>query len=121
MEILKQIYNALKADGTDVYFPAQHKGECLKEYIVIKADGVAPTTVSSERPIYTIMLYVPDNKYTRLESFMLETKEKMKSVYPLVSYAGNETPSFYDDEVKGHMISFQYQGIRKIYNMKGWG
>lgn len=117
MSILKQIRDVLEKDGTDVYFPTQHKGECLEEYIVVKSDGVIEEmVVSSERPIYTLLCYVPENKYSRLEEFVLETKQKMKKVFPLVMYVGNETPSFYDEKAKAHMISFQYIGCRKIEN-----
>lgn len=115
--VLKTIRKELEKDGTEVYFPGQHKGECLNEYIVVKLDGAnEEITVSSERPLYTIMCYVPENKYSRLESFIEETKQKMKKVFPLVMYVGNETPSFYDSDIKGHMISFQYQGCRKLNN-----
>jgi predicted DNA-binding protein (UPF0278 family) len=118
MSIIKTIRDVLEQDGeTDVFFPSQHKGECLKEYIVVKADGtITEAVVSSERPIYTVLCYVPENQYSRLETFVAETKQKMKEVFPLVMYIGNETPSFYDDDVKGHMISFQYQGCRKLKN-----
>lgn len=117
MSILKTIRKALEEGNTDVFFPIQHKGECMKEYIVIKTDGtITEPVVSSERPIYTVMCYVPQNNYSRLESFVEETKRKMKNVFPLVMYIGNETPSFYDEEIKAHMISFQYQGCRKLEN-----
>mgnify|MGYP000500093019 CR=1 FL=1 len=54
-EVSKQIYDLLKQNNFDVYFPSQHKGECISKYVVIKHDGVyQPLTVSSERPIYTI-------------------------------------------------------------------
>lgn len=116
--ILKTIADVLKEDGkTDVFFSSQHKGECIKEYIVVKMDGVTDEiVVSSERPIYTILCYVPINNYSRLEQFVAETKQKLKKVFPLIMYVGNETPSFYDNDVKGHMISFQYQGCRKKEN-----
>lgn len=117
MSILKQIRDVLESDGTEVYFPSQHKGECTKEYIVVKADGaINETVVSSERPLYTLLCYVPEDEYSKLETFVYETKQKMKAMFPTVMYAGNETQSFYDDTVKGHMISFQYQGCRKIEN-----
>ena len=116
-EVSKQIYDLLKQNNFDVYFPSQHKGECISKYVVIKHDGAyQPLTVSSERPIYTIMCYVPEQSYSELESFVLEVKRTMKDIFPLVMYAGNETPSYYDDSVKGHMISFQYYGARKIKN-----
>lgn len=115
--IIEQIRDAIAVDGTEVYYPSQHKGECLKEYVVVKSEGTyEQQTVSSERPLYTIMLYVPVNRYGRIESFMFETKQKMKQVFPLVMYAGNETASFYDKDKNAHMVSFQYQGCRKIEN-----
>ena len=115
MSILKSIRDVLEKDGTKVYFPTQHKGDCLEKYLVVKLDGSnIEMTVSSERPIYTIMCYVPKNEYSTLENFVYETKQKMKQIYPLVMYAGNETPSYYDEQIQGHMISFQYQGCRKI-------
>lgn len=116
MSVLKQIRDILEEDGTIVCFPSQHKGECIKEYIVIKQDGTVEASVSSERPIYTIMCYVPQNNYSDLEMLVSKTKEKMKKIFPLVMYVGNETPSYYDDTIKGHMVSFQYQGCRKIKN-----
>ena len=116
-EVSKQIYDLLKQNNFDVYFPSQHKGDCISKYVVIKHYGAyQPLTVSSERQIYTSMCYVPEQSYSELESFVLEIKRTMKSVFPLVMYAGNETPSYYDDSVKGHMISFQYYGTRKIEN-----
>ena len=79
--IIEQIRDAIAVDGTEVYYPSQHKGECLKEYVVVKSEGTyEQQTVSSERPLYTIMLYVPVNRYGRIESFMFETKQKMKQV-----------------------------------------
>ena len=55
-EVIKQIRDILEENGTDVYFPSQHKGECIKEYIVIKNDGSTDEyTVSAERPLYTVL------------------------------------------------------------------
>lgn len=116
-EIIKQIKDTLSSDGTETYFPGQKKGECINKYIVIKMDGSAQeVTVSSERPLYTIMCYVPENNYSMLESFVYETKNKMKHLFPMLMYIGNETPSFYDNNIKAHMISFQYIGCRKLNN-----
>lgn len=115
--ILEKMYDVLNRDGTPVYFPEQSTKECTENYIVVKFDGtISSLTVSSERPIYTVMCYVPKNNYRTLENFIFETKKKMKELYPLLMYAGNETPSFYDDDVKAHMISFQYLNCRKIEN-----
>lgn len=116
--VLKQIYDTLSEDGTKVYFPGQHKGECKGKYIVIKMAGMAPIFgISSERPIYDIMLYVPLNKYTQLETWAMEVKQKLKKLYPMIMYSGNEVSDYVDDNVKAVMKSFQYYGIRKIEYM----
>lgn len=113
--VLKQVYDHLKKSGFDVYFPGQHKGDCENKYIVLKMDGgTVLETVSSERPIYTVMCYVPERKYSELADYVLDVKDKMRGVYPMLMYAGNETPSYFDESVSGHMVSFQYQGIRKL-------
>lgn len=117
MNILKKIRDVLSEDGTDVYFPLQKMGECEKQYIVVKYDGAIDLdSVSSDRPIYTILCYVPRDNYSNLEKFVIETKQKMKKCFPIVMYTGNETPSFYDETYKAHMVSFQYLGCRKINN-----
>lgn len=117
MSILSQIRDAIQEDGIDCFYPSQHMGECKKEYVVLKTGGtVSETNVSSERPVYTLMCYVPENKYSRLESMLIDVKTSMKKVFPMVRYVGNETSSFYDEDVNAHMISFQYQGCRKISN-----
>ena len=83
-EVSKQIYDLLKQNNFDVYFPSQHKGDCISKYVVIKHDGAyQPLTVSSERPIYTIMCYVPGQSYSELESFVLEVKRTMKNIFPV--------------------------------------
>ena len=107
--------DVLQTDEVKAYLPGYHKGDCIEPYIVLKTEGAVKVEgISSERPIYTVMCYVPFNRYTELEQMVYDVKQRMKSLYPMVRYEGNETPSYYDSTVKGHMISFQYLGIRKI-------
>lgn len=112
---LQEIYDLLKKEGYDVYFPGQHKGDCIRPYIVVKYDGAIESyIVSSDRPIYTLLCYVPYNMYSSMVQYVYDIKEKMRALYPSIQYAGNETGSVYDEDVKGYMVSFMYQGIRKI-------
>lgn len=120
MGILKQMRDVLET-VYPTYFPSQHKGDCIEPYIVIKQAGTVDSysgllNISSERPLYTIMCYVPVNEYSKLDDMVLNVKQTMKALYPLLMYAGNQTPSFYDDTINGHMVSFQYQNCRKIEN-----
>ena len=71
--IIQAIRDAIQCDGIDCFYPGQHKGECTKEYVVVKTGGTISTDVSSERPIYTIMCYVPVNKYSKLETLIFNT------------------------------------------------
>ena len=116
MSLLKDIWDLLKDAGFNPFMPGQHMGECIDPYVVVKLSGVLPLEVSSERPIYTFLVYVPENEYTKLETNVFAIKQELKKLYPRIMYAGNETESFYDERIKAHMISFQYYGIRKLEN-----
>lgn len=113
--VIQQVYDHLKSGGFEVHWPGYKVDECKEKYVVLKSDGVfTPLVVSSERPIYTVMCYVPEKKYSELVPFTEKVKERMKGIFPLVMYEGNETPSYYDSDVKAHMISFQYYGCRRV-------
>ena len=112
---LQEIYDLLKENNYDVYFPGQHKGECISPYVVVKYDGAMESLiVSSDRPIYTIICYVPYNMYSQIVPYVHAIKKVLRKLYPAIQYAGNETESVYDEDVKGYTISFMYQGVRKI-------
>lgn len=82
MSILSNIRDAIQDDGIDCFYPSQHVGKCTKEYVVVKTGGtVSETNVSSERPVYTLMCYVPANKYSRLESMIYDVKQSMKRFF----------------------------------------
>lgn len=111
----KDLYIFLKSKGFEVYSPGQKIGECESKYIVIKNDGSnAHTSFSTDVDLYSIMMYVPKDKYSELEKYKMEVKTAMKDIYPIFITNGIETSSFYDDSIKAHMISMQY----KNYKMK---
>lgn len=113
--VLKQIRGHLRDKGFDTFYPSQHKGECLKPYVVIKYDGASQVAgISSDQAIYTLMCYVPSEQYSTLMSYVEQVKEAMKELFPLVRPNGNETSSIYEDDNKSHMVSVQYTNYRKI-------
>lgn len=115
--MLKKIHDTLTDAGIDAYFPGRHRGDCKSPYVVVKSGGtIAEINVSSERPIYTMLCYVPSDMYSYLDVLRADVKLALKKLYPAIEYAGNETATYYDEDVKGHMLSFQYQGIRKLSN-----
>lgn len=113
----KDIYNHLKENNYDVYSPAQHQGQCLKDYVVIAtAESSRFLDYSSQIVYYDLMLYVPQNSYSELEVKFKKLKEVMKELETklLIRYSENDTAPYYDDSVKGYMVSTQYLIYKKI-------
>lgn len=111
----QDIYKHLKSAGIDVYSPGVKTGECTKEYVVVKNDGSANVIgISTDEDYYSIMCYVPKQKYSRLEPLVQKVKTLMKELRPMIQSSGSQTPSFYDDSVKAHMVSIEYKNYKKI-------
>lgn len=112
---MQDIYLHLKEKGFEVYFPTQKQGECLSEYVVVKdATTSKYLDFSSTVTYYDIMCYVPKDRFSTLEPFVERVKEAMRGMVPVIKPTYSQTQSFYDDSVKGHMISVQYKNYRKI-------
>lgn len=110
----KTIYTHLKTLGFSVYSPGQHQGECTEPYVVIKvADSTPKSTFTSHTVLYDFLCYVPRDKYSTLEDYVTSVKQALKSLYPTIIPTQYETASYYDDQVKGHMISLEYRNSVK--------
>lgn len=109
--VWERISETLQSHSIDVYPPATKVGECKKEYVVVKADGSAQIGgFSSQSSYYTFMLYVPKNAYNQLERFKQIVKGVIATdLSPMLMPTGQETPDFYDDTVKAHMVSITYR------------
>lgn len=113
---LMDIYAHLRDNEIDVYTPAQHTGECTAPYVVVKDSGTDQyNNFSSTRTLYDIMCYIPKNQFTYLEQYVDKVKTIMEGLKPMIMPMHYETPSFYDDTVKAHMISIQYRNYKKFY------
>lgn len=106
---LKDIYDALKRNGYDVYFPEQKTGECTSSYVVVANAGLTGLTeISSSQVLYDIMCYVPEKKYSTLEPFVNEVEMALDELFPMIRPVHFRTSAYYDQDVKAHMISTQY-------------
>ena len=111
----QDIFLHLKNAGFKVYPPGSKTGECLFKYIVIKNDGSTKhSSFSTDIDLYSIMCYVPRERYSELEPFIMKVKERMKGLEPMILPYGNQTPSYFDDSVKAHMVSIKYKNYKKI-------
>lgn len=111
----QDIFLHLQKAHFDVYPPAIKTGECISEYIVVKNDGSSRIAgISTDDDLYAVMCYVPQKAYSTLEPFIQRVKKSMKELEPMILPYGSQTPSYYDDSVKAHMISIQYKNHKKL-------
>lgn len=112
---LVDIYTHLMDKGFDVYFPTQKTGECTEPYLVVKDSGTTQyQDFSSTLTIFEVLCYVPQNNYSRLQTYMEEVKEAMKELEPMIRPMYYQSAPFYDSVVNAHMSTIQYKNFRKI-------
>lgn len=114
---LKDIRKGLESDGLEVFFPGQHKGECISPYTVVKDSGTMRlSTFSSIQHFYDIMLYVPENQFSKLDPLMQQVRSTMKTLSKTIclipAYEWSEP--YYDESVKAYMSYITYANIRKL-------
>lgn len=110
----QDIYLHLK-ESFDTYSPGTKLGECEESYIVIKNDGSTKhPSFSTDIDLYAVMCYVPKQSYSSLETLIQQVKKEMKGLEPMIMPYGLQTPSFYDDTLKAHMVSISYRNYKKL-------
>lgn len=98
-----------------MYSPGTKTGECTSEYLVVKNDGSSRHAgISTDDDFYGILCYVPKQEYSSLEPLIQRVKRAMKGLEPMILPAGSQTPSYYDDDFKAHMVSIQYKNYKKM-------
>ena len=111
----QDIHLHLINEGFDVYSPGMKTGECESQYLVIKNDGSSKhSSFSTDVDLYAVMCYVPKQEYSSLEPLVQKVKNSMKGLEPMIKPYGSQTPSYYDDSVKAHMISIEYKNYKKL-------
>lgn len=111
----QDIFLHLKKAGFEVYPPGTKIGECINKYVVVKNNGSSRhASFSTDNDLYSVMCYVPKERYSLLEPFVQSIKKIMKGLEPMILPRGSQTPSYYDDSVKAHMISIEYKNYKKI-------
>lgn len=110
----EDIFRCLEKGGFKVYPPGIATGECKEPYVVVKNDGsTTHSSFSTDVSLYAIMCYVPKQAYSKLEPLVQSVKKAMVDLEPMIKQYGQETPSYYDDSVKAHMVSIEYKNYKK--------
>lgn len=113
----QDIFNHLKIKGWDIYPPGIHTGQCINRYVVVANYGTNKFGgFSTTRTEYDLMLYVPQNEYSKLENYFDDLKNDMKDLESIIMIRPTytETPPFFDDNVKGYMVSVSYYQYKQI-------
>lgn len=111
----QDIFLHLERAGFKTYPPGIKLGECTSEYIVVKNDGsTRHAGVSTDDDLYAVMCYVPKMQYSTLEPLVQRIKRTMKGLEPMIVPYGSQTPSYYDDSLKAHMVSIEYVNYKKM-------
>lgn len=106
------LYNHLKANNIDVYPPNVHTGECKNSYTVVTTAGASKMGGnSSQTVVYDFLCYT--KRFADLEAYVQTVRDKLKTLQMALRDTENETPAYYDDEVKAYMISMQYQFFKQ--------
>ena len=112
---IQDIFVHLQQKGFSVYFPGQHQGECTEPYVVVKgATNTQFRQYSSTVQYYDLLCYVPKEHFSTLYPYVDSIKAAMKELVPMIKPAYYDTAPFYDDGIKGHMVSIQYINYRKM-------
>ena len=110
----QDIFLHLESYGFEVYSPGVKGGECTSPYVVVKHNGsTRKAGISTDIDLYSILVYVPKERYSELEVQVQDVKRVMKRLEPMIFPYGSQTPSYYDDGVQGHMISIEYKNYKK--------
>lgn len=111
----QDIYAHLDKEGFKVYSPGMAIGDCKNNYIVLKYYGSSKIAgISSNQDLYQLLLYVPQLKYSTMETFKEQVKASMKKLRPMILPFGQEEVSYYDESIKAHYTSIIYKNYKKI-------
>lgn len=107
------IFDTLNEAGFEVFSPGQHKGECIKPYIVLSQDGTAAIPgLSSRYRYFRILLYVPQQRYSFLDKFERDVENVIqKKLYPMVKPTGQVESDYFDDNYNAHMRAILYRNV----------
>lgn len=109
MSIFKDMYDLLKSNNIDTYFPGMHKGPCVNKYVVVRDAGkVKIGTFSSYDTICELLLYVPEDSYGDIEEFQVQINEIVKQAGTRFKPTYSQQPVYYDDEKHAWMCGVEY-------------
>ena len=105
----EKIWATLEKGNIDVYAPGQHKGECVKPYVVIKDFGeseIAGTALN--RNVIDIIIFAPSARYSQVEPFVRLVKNALKELRELKD-TRYRSPIIIDEDKRAFTTSVRYE------------
>lgn len=113
-EVWKLIHRHLKNSGFSVFSPGQHSGDCVEPYVVVNIGSAVPfNSLTTIQTPYDILCYVPKEQFSTLEGYVNSVESCLKQC-PFLKSSHYRTPAYYDEDIKGHMISTQFVNYRRM-------
>lgn len=105
------IYRHLKSKGFDCYSIGQHKGNCEKEYVVIKnyTPSASSKVLLGEK--VELFLFYPIGSYTKAMKFIESVRLVMSDLPIEDNY--NPLPILVDDSVQAYTTKLSYTNTRE--------
>lgn len=116
---VKDVYNHLKQNGIDVYFPGVHQGDVKtnEQYVVVRgAGGTRVGNFTSTVNYIELLCYVSIFRYSDLDVFCDKVENIMlkQPIWPMIANTYTDLQDFQDDEIKGYMRTKQYKYNKQI-------
>ncbi|MDR0326686.1 MAG: hypothetical protein LBI05_00155 [Planctomycetaceae bacterium] len=106
----------LRSKGFDVYAPGMKSKDCTFPYIVVKQNGsTRKAGFSTDIDLYSVLVYIPQQNYSELEVLIQRVKAAMKELEPMILPVRSQTPSYYEDAIKAHMVSVEYMNNKTTF------
>ncbi|MCD3223787.1 hypothetical protein [Clostridium botulinum] len=105
----KELRDLFFDNNIEAHAPYQKVDKCLREYVVIKDNGQAPTMDGNVNGWSSIQFfcYIPKDQYSKIEEFPEKIKELIKQIEN-IKYTGNETPVMFIDNVQAYLKVIEY-------------
>lgn len=108
---IQTLYTRLKSFGVDVFFPRQHKGDCISPYCVLLVqDRSRFEGFSSNIRYIDVLCYTPKDSYAKVLDYQNEIEGYISKIQDelMIRSTGTTTTPFFDTAVNGWMTSMLY-------------
>lgn len=111
------IFSLLKSKGVNVKSPTTKVGVVSEPVVIVRMSGVMQhTEYSTDDYSYELVICVPESQYSKLEPYVIQVRDYMKELYPMLTDDRNVSTSMFDEDFRAHYVTASYTNHRKFNN-----